>query len=397
MKKLFLQSVIFILFVSGLVMAQTSVIKMNEIYSRGGSTVHPDPDWIEIYNMSNAAVDISGYKIYDNGGQAGTKPKLTIPSGTSLPAKGFYVIVTDISTSINPAGFGLSSGGEQVWLEDAAGTLVDNVTFPSMTETQTYGREFNGSNWKLLNTMTKGLSNSVIVMNEIYSRGTTSDPDWIELYNSSSSAVDISGYKIYDSGGQGGTKPKLGFPAGASIPANGFYVIVTDIPTATNPAGFGLSSNGEEVWLEDNSGNVIDNYTFGLMTETQSVSRKPDGGNWTLANTITKGKTNGLPTSVEINNTMPVEFTLLQNYPNPFNPSTIITYNLTVGNNTTLKVYDILGREVASLINEFQNPGSYKVTFDTRNLNGNILTSGIYFYQLKSGLYSITKKMLLMK
>jgi hypothetical protein len=133
---------------------------------------------------------------------------------------------------------------------------------------------------------------TIIKMNEIYSRGVTTDPDWIEIYNGSNIPVDISGYKIYDAGGQGGTKPKMEFPANTIIPAKGFYVIVTDISTTTNPAGFGLSSGGEQVWLEDKSGKVIDDCTFLAMDVTQSYSRIPDGGAWALTNTITKGASN---------------------------------------------------------------------------------------------------------
>ena len=133
---------------------------------------------------------------------------------------------------------------------------------------------------------------TIIKMNEIYSRGTTTDPDWIEIYNESNKAVDISGYKIYDSGGQSGSKPKMEFPANTVIPAKGFYVIVTDVPTSTNPAGFGLSSSGEEVWLEDKSGTVIDHVAFIAMDVTQSYARIPDGGPWQLTNTITKGSSN---------------------------------------------------------------------------------------------------------
>lgn len=133
---------------------------------------------------------------------------------------------------------------------------------------------------------------TIIKMNEIYSRGTTTDPDWIEIYNASEIEVDISGYKIYDSGGQTGVKPKMVIPNGTKIKSKGYYVIVTDVPTATDPAGFGLSSAGEEVWLEDKNGTVIDDVTFLAMDVTQSYSRIPDGGPWALTNTITKGTSN---------------------------------------------------------------------------------------------------------
>lgn len=131
-----------------------------------------------------------------------------------------------------------------------------------------------------------------IVMNEIYAMGTTADPDWVELYNPNTTAVNIGGYKIYDAGGQGGTKAKKTIPAGTSIPGKGFYVIVTDDGAADGSA-FGLSSAGEDVWLEDAAGKVIDNTKFLVHTAQQSCARIPDGtGAWTVTSTITKGASN---------------------------------------------------------------------------------------------------------
>jgi Secretion system C-terminal sorting domain len=94
----------------------------------------------------------------------------------------------------------------------------------------------------------------------------------------------------------------------------------------------------------------------------------------------------------KINNSSPTRFELSQNYPNPFNPTTTIRYQLPNNNLVTLKVYDVLGKELRTLVNEVQNIGSYEVTFD-----GNGLSSGIYFYRLVAGTYSETKKLVLMK
>ena len=98
-----------------------------------------------------------------------------------------------------------------------------------------------------------------VMMNEIWSRGVPGNLDWIEIYNPSSLPIDISGYKIYDVGGQGGTKPKKGFPAGTVVPAKGFYVIVTDTNTSASITdGFGLSgTSGETVWLENGAGSFV--------------------------------------------------------------------------------------------------------------------------------------------
>ncbi len=98
---------------------------------------------------------------------------------------------------------------------------------------------------------------------------------------------------------------------------------------------------------------------------------------------------------------LPKEFLLSQNYPNPFNPTTTIEYsipkfvktqNLASQQKVTLKIYDILGKEVATLVNQNQRAGNYEVTF-----NGKDLTSGIYFYKLTSGAFASTKKLILLK
>jgi len=86
------------------------------------------------------------------------------------------------------------------------------------------------------------------------------------------------------------------------------------------------------------------------------------------------------------------EFNLFQNYPNPFNPSTIISYQIPEQQLVTLKIYDILGNEIAVLVNEEKPVGNYEVEFDGRGL-----TSGVYFYQLRAGSFIQTKKMILLK
>ena len=87
-----------------------------------------------------------------------------------------------------------------------------------------------------------------------------------------------------------------------------------------------------------------------------------------------------------------IDFHLSQNYPNPFNPTTVISYQLPVISKVQLKVYDVLGREVATLVDEEKPAGSYEVEF-----NGEGLTSGVYFYHLKAGDSCLIKKMLLLK
>ena len=86
------------------------------------------------------------------------------------------------------------------------------------------------------------------------------------------------------------------------------------------------------------------------------------------------------------------DFILSQNYPNPFNPTTVIEYTIPKDSHVTLKIYDVLGQEVETLVNEEENVGRYQVQF-----NGSRLASGVYFYRLVAGSHVITKKMLMIK
>lgn len=90
--------------------------------------------------------------------------------------------------------------------------------------------------------------------------------------------------------------------------------------------------------------------------------------------------------------TTPNKFELEQNYPNPFNPSTTIRFTIPEKSNVTLKVFDMLGREVTTLVNEVKDAGTHKVTFDASNL-----TSGMYLYTINAGNFTATKKMILVK
>ncbi|MDP3682783.1 MAG: immune inhibitor A, partial [Ignavibacteria bacterium] len=92
-----------------------------------------------------------------------------------------------------------------------------------------------------------------------------------------------------------------------------------------------------------------------------------------------------------------LDFSLLQNYPNPFNPETVISYQLSVNSKVILKVYDILGNELVTLINEEQLAGNHSVKFDATNSAIGGYASGVYFYQLRAGNFVETKKMILLR
>jgi len=194
----------------------------------------------------------------------------------------------------------------------------------------------------------------------------------------------------------------------------------SDIPKISSQQNFGMwvfgdnSKNILEYWFSDNNATIekviVDtlNWTgWKLKSITLSDFTNSDSLQFSsLAIRQTKnGGTSGiiyvddiqtdilLPVKNETNN-IPSEYSLSQNYPNPFNPSTTIRYTIPVVDATDvlLKIYDILGREVATLVNKKQSAGNYNVTFDANNL-----TSGIYFYRLTSGSFVTTKKLMLLK
>ncbi|MBE0552036.1 MAG: T9SS type A sorting domain-containing protein [Ignavibacterium sp.] len=100
----------------------------------------------------------------------------------------------------------------------------------------------------------------------------------------------------------------------------------------------------------------------------------------------------GNPTNLEEIAFSLSDFNLFQNYPNPFNPTTNIQYQVSSNIQVLLKVYDVLGHEIATLVNEYKPAGSYEVDFDATGLS-----SGVYFYKLQTGSFVETKKMILMR
>jgi hypothetical protein len=155
-----------------------------------------------------------------------------------------------------------------------------------------------------------------------------------------------------------------------------------------------LSAN-DLVFLSNHDGTALSWRVEFLGMDNSNV---PKGGD-TLFLYTTKGLSyfdtldiNSLVSSVNTNKQVPIVFSLEQNYPNPFNPTTIIEYSIPQTGIVSLMVYDILGREIKTLVNQYQNKGKHEINFNASNL-----ASGVYFYQLRSGSFVSTKKMLLLK
>lgn len=165
-------------------------------------------------------------------------------------------------------------------------------------------------------------------------------------------------------------------------------------------------------FINNNTGWVVGQFGNGLIFHTTN-----GGANWISQNatnhglysvgfanadtgyavgylgTILKTINGGQLTPVQnISSEIPKQFSLNQNYPNPFNPKTIISYQLSMNNFVSLKIYDVSGNEIATLVNEKQNAGTYSVDWEAGNF-----PSGVYFYKLQSGDFVETKRMTLIK
>lgn len=114
------------------------------------------------------------------------------------------------------------------------------------------------------------------------------------------------------------------------------------------------------------------------------------GYNGTILKTTTGGASSIQENTQE--HSIPVQYSLSQNFPNPFNPSTTIYYSLPKSDNVKLKIYDLLGKEIVSLVNDYQTAGEYEITWQQKGLS-----SGIYFYRLQAGDFSETKKLIFRK
>jgi hypothetical protein len=184
-------------------------------------------------------------------------------------------------------------------------------------------------------------------------------------------------YNVENSGTYSATV-NLTTPSGSSCNVD-FWMDGTSVLNTSVPAD-----------LTQNVGPV----TFDLTTGLHSLRVNCDVEGWVI-NSVT---TNIIVVDVEDNETLPKDFSLSQNYPNPFNPETMINYRLPMTSSVTLKIYDILGKEIVTLVNEQKSAGSYSIKWNGKNSTSQYVGSGIYLYQLKTdkGIVS-SKKMLMLK
>ncbi|NUO82447.1 CotH kinase family protein, partial [candidate division KSB1 bacterium] len=221
--------------------------------------------------------------------------------------------------------------------------------------------------------------------------------DWIELYNNTAHDVDLSAMYISDNE----LRPtKWQFPQNTSIPAHGYLIVWADEDSLQSGlhANFKLSANGESIRLSDTAGAIVDSVHFGPQTANVAMARVPNGTGQFVKQTATFTAHNSGSNAINENAgaQMPEQFRLAQNHPNPFSrsvaPVTTISYELPKAAFVTLKVYDILGKEVVTLVQRQQGAGRYTLRFEAKSL-----AAGLYLYKLDAGEFVAIKKMVLAK
>lgn len=296
----------------------TCTVRINEVMlSNKGSVIAPDGgeyDWVELYNYGSAAVDISGFGLTDDILESG---KYVLPQKTVLEA-GEYVVVWLTGETANGlyAPFKVSPG-ETLALTDAAGNVFDSVGLTGVDSGRTLAL-LEGGAWgaalpspgypntdegaaAYASTLTAEEDTGIYINEFMASNASTIldengvASDWIELYNSTAEAVDLSGWGISDDAAR---PRKYTLPDGVTIPAGGYLLIFCSGSETTDPAGelhapFGLRAYEESVVLSTPEGRIADRVDYSRMESDVSMARTPDGtGDFALSTAPTPGYSN---------------------------------------------------------------------------------------------------------
>jgi hypothetical protein len=321
-----------------------------------------------------------GIFLSTNSGESWTEAGLTGVSVLSLAVSGTNLIAGSSSiffSTNNGTSWTVAGTGFPGFLQTACYSLVVSGTNSFATFGPTYFIPFrsglmlstnNGTSWTVVDTsFTDSLVFSLAVL------GTNLFAGGVGVHLSTNNGTTWT----VDSTGMGFT------------PVNSLAVSGTNVFAGTNGGGVFLSTSNGTSWTAVNSGlpggnssftrslTLVGTYLF-VVTDDGLVWRRP------LSEMIT-----GIE---DQSNEIPTQFILAQNYPNPFNPSTKIRFQVPNSSFVNLKVYDVLGNEVATLVNEERPVGSYEVDFNAAGLS-----SGIYFYTINAGTFVETKKMILLK
>jgi hypothetical protein len=214
--------------------------------------------------------------------------------------------------------------------------------------------------------------------------------DWIELYNNTTAMLSLENLYMTDASSN---LLKWKFPSGTTIDPNGYLIIWADedLTQSGLHANFKLSASGENVVLSYDNGTVIETVAFGAQVADQGYARNPNGtGDFVIQHpTFSMNNQSGLGFDEE--SARSGEITLFQNYPNPFSQQTTIQYSLSDDLDVQIRIFDMHGREIETLVDQLQMRGNYSFTFDAEK---NAIQGGVYYCRITTAAFPKTIKMI---
>lgn len=347
-----------------------------------------------------------GVYLSTNNGITWSEPTSVIPYVMSLTTYNNYIFV---GSGLN-SGIFLSTDNGANWAQTSLNnqnlySLVsnNNIIFAGTLDNGLYLSTNQGTSWIQSSLNSRSVYSIGVYGNNIFAGygdtngvylSTDNGTNWIQtsLNNRLITALSVDGKNVF-----AGTNTSWGIYLSTNngmnwvqtslknVPVNSISIIGNTIFAGTNSHGVYVSNNNGTNWIQRNEGLnslninafcILNNYIF-AATDAYSVYRRP------LSELI------GIQ---PISNEVPNHFSLSQNYPNPFNPNTKIKFDIAKSSSVELKIFDVLGRQIALLVNEELNPGSYETNWNAPNY-----PSGVYYYQLNTEIYTETKKMILIK
>ena len=246
------------------------------------------PDWIELYNAGDQAVDLGGWSLSDGDGST----KFVFPAAAQLPAAGYLVVWCDGATNAPGwhAAFGLKRSGESVFLYDASARCLDAVSFGPQLVDCSIGRAGPDGDWTLTEPTPGGLNEEIplaaianVVINEWMANPVSGSSDWLELYNRDTNLpVNVGGLWLTDSN----TTECL--RALSFIEPGGWLVWKADATEGPEHLPFKLSASGGMLAISDATGTELDRVIYGFQREGFSRGRLPDGSG-TITNFVFGG------------------------------------------------------------------------------------------------------------
>lgn len=298
----------------------SSALYINEIMASNKQAV-PDeygdfPDWVELYNASDSDIDLSNYGLSNSKKQTA---KWLFPNGSVIKAKSYLVIYCSGNSNSGRyyASFRISADDALV-LTNPTGQFTDSLQLTAVAKNASLGRDENG-NWVELLHPTPGFPNTeagllayreslmssssdngirineLMASNSLTYPGSYNDyPDWVELYNTTNAAVDISGYGLSDDIGQ---PRKWIFPEGTLIEPNGYLIICCSsrdgLFNGELHTSFNLRAYGEDIVFSAPNGEIIDSTTYSSLDSDISLARSVDGtGEFVQAQNPSPGSAN---------------------------------------------------------------------------------------------------------